>query len=423
MSAALENPARSEPQKWPIFVVFCVIWSGLMLTEVLSINLLPITIKEFTDRASIISLILFINPAFGFIAQPLVGILSDRIWTPVGRRAFFLITCAPIVGTCLWFIPEARFLWHLVVLVIIYQFFQDVLWGSDHPLMADLFPPKQRMLVAGLIMASGQAAGAVFLKVGMPTFEGDLDMLYRIVGISQVVLVTGFAFFLNERPLPPSQRPKLTTKKYVSDLLGHPIRRKFAMLHFTNAVFQNIAIGSGFLVIFVTINLGATEGEYGENWWYSNLIPLLFSIPSAILIEKFASKRWVLVAGFVIAISGLAIGWLADEVTDIMSVAFAYGFGMMLITITFKPFFTEYVPKEIIGQVSGALNICYALGRSAAILVAGFVIEYVFDNDYRYIFPMSIAAGMVGLVIALSIRDHRYESRIQTGPAKPKETP
>ena len=99
------------------------------------------TIEQFTVDPTTIALILFINPAFGFIAQPIVGVLGDKIWTPVGRRAFFLITGAPIVAICLWFVPEARFLWHLVVLVVVYQFFQDVLWGSDHPLLADLFPP------------------------------------------------------------------------------------------------------------------------------------------------------------------------------------------------------------------------------------------------------------------------------------------
>ena len=144
-----------------------------MTTEQLSIHLLPATVEGFTTSPSLIALILFINPAFGFITQPLVGILGDKIWTPVGRRALFLITGAPIVGLCLWFLPEARFLWHLVILVLVYQFFQDMMWGSDHPLLADLFPPKQRLFVSGLLIAVGQLATLIFLKFGMKQLDAD----------------------------------------------------------------------------------------------------------------------------------------------------------------------------------------------------------------------------------------------------------
>ena len=78
-----------------------------MSTEQLSIHLLPAMIEKFTVNPTTIAVILFINPAFGFIAQPIVGVLGDKIWTPVGRRAFFLITGAPIVAICLWFVPRS----------------------------------------------------------------------------------------------------------------------------------------------------------------------------------------------------------------------------------------------------------------------------------------------------------------------------
>lgn len=122
----------------PLRVTFllCTIISGLALTEQLSSNLLPLAISRFTEDAAIIGLILMLNPTFGFIAQPLIGILSDKIWTPIGRRAFFLVTCAPIVALCLIFIPEVAALWQLVVLVVLYQFFQDVPGGSNHPLLS-----------------------------------------------------------------------------------------------------------------------------------------------------------------------------------------------------------------------------------------------------------------------------------------------
>lgn len=388
-----------------------------MSTEQLSIHLLPATIEEFTTSPFLIALILFINPLFGFIAQPIVGILGDKIWTPVGRRAFFLITGAPIVGLCLWFLPEARLLWHLIVLVVVFQLFQDIMWGSDHPLLADLFPPKQRLFVSGMLITVGQLATLIFLRIGMKHLESD--ELYRTVAIVQMVLVAGLAFILNEKPVARKPRAKLTPKRYISDLLGHPIRRKFAALYFCFSMLANTVILGGFLRLFATHNLGATQAEFGATFWVSTIPPLLLSIPVALLVERYVSKRIALVIGLGTIIAAFIVGWTAQSLDHLFWLAILWGFGYMLTYATFKAFFSEYVPKDIIGQISGALNVCWGLGRALAILVAGFAVDYFFDDNYRFIFPLAIGIGCVSLYLALSIPDLRFEERKQANKAKP----
>jgi MFS family permease len=91
--------------------------------------------------------------------------------------------------------------------------------------------------------------------------------------------------------------------------------------------------------------------------------------------------------------------------------ALTWGFGYMLVQVTYKPFLTEYIPSDIIGQVSGAINICYGLGRSLAILIAGAAVDYLFDNNYRYIFPMGMVMAIVSIWVSLSIPDLRYQAR------------
>ena len=84
MTEATPSVQPPRPARAPIsvFVILCSIWSGLVITEGISASILPLTIKGFTDDPFVIGLILALNPFFGFIAQPLVGILGDRIWTP-----------------------------------------------------------------------------------------------------------------------------------------------------------------------------------------------------------------------------------------------------------------------------------------------------------------------------------------------------
>ena len=390
-------------------VVFALIWGALMSTEQLSIHLLPAMIEQFTVNPTTIALILFINPAFGFIAQPIVGVLGDKIWTPVGRRAFFLITGAPIVAICLWFVPEARFLWHLVVLVVVYQFFQDVLWGSDHPLLADLFPPKQRLFVSGMLITAGQLTTLVFLRFGMKHL--DSDELFRLVAVIQVAFVTGLSFFLNEKPVVKKDRPKLDAKRYVLDLLGDPTRRKFAILYFVLSMVMNLAVLGGYLRLFAIHNLGLDQAEYGETFWVSTVPPLLLSVPMAIVVERFLSKRFAMLVGIACILTSLSIGWTAQSADHLFWLAILWGFGYMITIVTFKPFFSEYVPSDILGQVSGALNICWGLGRAIAVLGAGIIIDNFFDDNYRYIFPLSIVLGVVSIWIAARIPDLRFEAR------------
>lgn len=412
MPTPLETPVRSEPQKWPIMIAFALIWGALMTTEQLSIHLLPLTIKEFTSSTTILGLLLFVNRAFGFIAQPLVGILSDKIWTPIGRRAFFLITGAPIVAICLWLIPEARFLWHIVVLIVVYQFFQDILWGSDHPLLADLFPPKQRLFVSGMLITAGQFTTFIFLDYGMG--KVDADKLYRIVAVIQVVLVSGLSFFLNERPVEKVDRPKLGVKRYISDLMGHPIRRRFATLYFSLSVLMNVAVTGGFLVLFAKENLGVSKEDYGSTFSVSTIGPLFLSVPFAIVVERYLSKQLALLIGIAALITALAIGWTAESMDALYWLAILWGIGYMITIVTFKPFFSEYVPKDIIGQVSGALNICWGLGGAVAVLGGALLIEHAFDDNYRSIFPMALAMGLVSIYLAARIPDKRFQERKQT---------
>src|SRR5262245_35411605 len=65
-----------------IALLFCV--TGI--AEATSNFILPDTIHRYTQNAFVISVILAMNPFFGFVAQPWAGWYSDRLWTPLGRR-------------------------------------------------------------------------------------------------------------------------------------------------------------------------------------------------------------------------------------------------------------------------------------------------------------------------------------------------
>jgi MFS family permease len=402
--------AGPPPARWPLIIVLCAMWSGLVLTENISNQILPLTIRRFTTDADTIGFILALNPFFGFIANPLVGVLSDKIWTPIGRRAFFLVTGAPVVALCLLYVPEVTLLWRLVVLVVVYQFFQDVLWGSDHPLLADLVPPHQRTFVNGAMLMGAQATGWVFARYGMGHWMDAFgeEFLYRVAALGQVGLVALPALFLRERRVVPVPRARLTVRRYVTDFIGDPVLRRFGALGFTQYLFQSIL--QGYYVLFAVQTLGLSRARFGEIWSWLPALTFFFALPIGMLAERWLPKQLTLVGGYLCMLGACVAGWMAEGATGLLVSVILFGFGQLVSNVTQKAFFTEFIPRDLIGQICGTYNICLALGRTVALAGGGWVISRL-DNDYRWIFAIGAIFGVISIVIVLRIRDVRFEAR------------
>ncbi len=423
-------PEPSTTEKAPLykFVAMCVIMAGLVLTENVSGNLMLKTVRNFTPNADTIGYIKSINPLFGFISQPLVGWLSDRIWTPLGRRGFFLITGAPVVGLSLWIVPELGVLWHLVVWIVIWQCFQDVLWGSDHPLMADLFPREQRPVLGAWMACAGSLTGMIFLDFFL---EWDDVVAYRVVAVTQLVLVCGASFFLHEKPpknLPPGKKwayipldpeqskdktPILkkayrTVKWYAGEIFDNSIFTRFAILNFSK--FLGVSMVTGWVFLFATETLQLTKDEFGDNWKLEPLITLIFAVPAGWFIGKYCPKQWTMVVGFAIMMIACVFGWFAETGLDLMVVAIIFAIGHIIDKVTYKPFFTEFLPAAKIGMLTGAFNIFFGLGRWFSDAGGGNIIRW-FGNDYRVIWPVAFIVFLVSIVIMATIPDIHYANR------------
>lgn len=395
---------------WPLLLTFCAIWCGLVLTESITDSVLPLTLGRHLAHAGAIGMILATKPFFGFVAQPLIGVWTDRFWTPLGRRALFLLICAPIVAACLWLIPQLGVLWELVTTVVLYQLFQDIAWGSDHPLMADLVPVRQRTFLMGMILTLSQLLSYAFYKFGMaqllPVY-GEV-VLYRIAAVAQIALVAGGALCLRERPPASRSRPALTVRRYVTDFLGHPTLRRFALLAFFQGLGKFVVVG--YVVLFATKTAGLSKTDYGAAWSFFPAAALCTALPAGLIMERWLSKPHGLAFGYAIAAGACAWGLFSHSASELRWIAVLLGIGYTLVEVTQKPFFTEFMPIDIIGQFSGAYNICFATGRTLAMAGAGWLITLCGDN-YRLIWIVGAAATVTAMVIARQIEDPRFAQR------------
>jgi MFS family permease len=411
--------------------VLTVIWAGLMITEMIYILVLPLTLKNFTENVALIGWILAIKPGLSIVIQPLAGIITDKIWSPVGRRALFLIIFSPLLGLCLWFLPDLSAFWQVVVVAALFQLLQDILWGCDHPLLADLIPPNQRTMVMGLMMTSQQIVYFLFLWIGMGIWLGkgsvdlswlgnlcqsvglgwlmerhDMSFLYKVSAVMQFIMVSLVAFFLGEKKIEPSPRPKLTIKRYFTDYLSDPILCKFAIQGFVQFFFQNMILG--FISLFAVKTLLLSPSEFGDIWKWSAVIAFSAFILGPV-IERLP-KNLTMGFGYSLSTVACVFGYLATDGTWLLLVAFVFGIGQVIGNLVQKPFFTEYVPRDIIGQISGAYNTCFAVSRTLALGLGGMMIQAL-GNDYRMIWVIGGIMGVLTVWTSVIIPDRRYEER------------
>lgn len=408
--STLPDPVTTEKPSKKLLFIFFVMWFGIFFNASLSAYMLPTIIKEVNDDPRIIGYLLALNPLFGIIAQPLIGLWSDHIWTPVGRRAFFIIIAAPVIAICLVLMPAAAVLWQLFILVLFFEMCHDIVMGADNPLIADLIAPQYRMFTNGLILFGSQLGAIFMLYVGMGIIVekyGDQALMNFGAGV-QILFVMIPAFFLGEKKVEKLDRPKLTVKRYFNDIWQNIPLRRLSLTNLYFACFDNLI--KAFLILFVTMDLGADKSEFGKRWFLQNVIAFILSIPVGIFVEKKVPKNMAISIGLAFEIVACVVALFADDIDDLYLIAFFFGTGFVIKNTTFKPFISEFMPKDIIGQLTGAINIFYGVGRTLVTVAGGWIVYWAGGN-YRALFFFAIAAGVAGIWNTLRVKDERFAQR------------
>jgi maltose/moltooligosaccharide transporter len=84
------------------------------------------------------------GPAAGLLVQPVIGYLSDRTWTPLGRRRPYLLGGAILAALALFAMPNAESLWAASVMLWLLTASINIAMEPFRALVADALPEEQR---------------------------------------------------------------------------------------------------------------------------------------------------------------------------------------------------------------------------------------------------------------------------------------
>ena len=150
----MERPAASFWQLWNMSFGFLGIQFGWGLQ---SANMSAIY-EYLGAKPDQIPVLWLAAPMTGLIVQPIIGVMSDRTWGPLGRRRPYFLVGALLASTALALMPSCGSLWMAAGLLWILDSSINISMEPFRAFVADLLPEQQR--------GRGFAVQSLFIGLG-----------------------------------------------------------------------------------------------------------------------------------------------------------------------------------------------------------------------------------------------------------------
>ncbi len=277
---------------------------------------MPLYLSSYLLPAWLIGLLANERSFVGALIQPLVGRLSDRTHTRLGKRRPFFVVGVPFVCGGLFLLAFHPPLLVMIAVMAVLAFFLAVAWDPYIAMMADLFPPVLRGRVGGLL-GVGLGLGNILLGVLALKLWADQEFLVFAIVIVLLVLTWGYTFVTVREPAVPAEgippapaAGPANPVAYIRNVVQYPeaARYTLAMTFFW--------LGTGGVIPFITLFgvnvLHATNGAEFLLPIAATAANALFAVPLGMLADRTSKKRVVLGGMFGFALVAL-IGSQAQD--------------------------------------------------------------------------------------------------------------
>jgi Na+/melibiose symporter-like transporter len=133
--------------------------------------------------AQIVALLTNERSLFGGLVQPLIGAISDRTHSPIGKRSPFILAGGISTGLAISLLALQPPFWWLLALVTFAGLALYVAVGPYVALLADITPPRQRGRVGGLMAIGGVVGAVAFTVMSTLLWESARGWVFVITGL------------------------------------------------------------------------------------------------------------------------------------------------------------------------------------------------------------------------------------------------
>lgn len=340
----------------------------------------------------------------GAFGQPIVGALSDRTRTRIGRRKPFFIAGVALTAASLLYLSGFPPLVPMLVVLSVNAFFLNVAVDPYTALMADIVPPNQRGRI-GMVLAIFNMVGQIAATLlGFFLWDRSPELVFILVATVLVIAfaVTTLGVREPDSPPAPNEPLKLDVGAYVRGLLG---QRELVKYVLAAAVFW---LGTGgvlpYLTRFGVHELGTSEGDA-----FQLLLPalggtILGAIPAGYLADRIGKKPVLAIGLFAFAVIAF-IGSQVQTVPQALLVMGFIGLANGVWTALNVPLLVDLVLPERAAEMTGLGSGVWSLAQPIGAVIAGILIGNF--ESYRASFVGAAFLVFVSFLLLLTVRAPR----------------
>jgi maltose/moltooligosaccharide transporter len=383
-----------------------------------------------------------VAPITGMLIQPIVGYMSDRTWTKIGRRRPYFLVGAILTSIALILMPNAPHLSNIIApmfvgggLLMIMDASINISMEPFRALVADKLPEKQHTLgfsIQTLLIGIGAVLGS-----WLPYMLGNWFGVSKEAGESGLVPdnVT-YSFYFGAFVLISSVLwTVFTTTEYPSEELEienqlekkqrffiPPIMMQLLLVQFFSWfalfsmwVYTTPAVA---LKFFGTTDPSSEAFQEAGNWvgilfGVYNAVSALLAMSLPVMAKRFGKKQTHSIALFIGALSLLS--FLIFKDSDYLIIPMI-GIGIAWASILAMPYamLANSIPDNKMGMYMGLFNMSITIPQIISGITTGIILKYWFNDNPVLCIVMAGVSFLIASGLALLIKDNRQLTTVNS---------
>lgn len=346
------------------------------------------------------------------IIHPLVGALSDRTRSRLGRRAPWMIIGGATGAVFTAMLAGAADLWMLGLYWVLMMLSVNTVATVGSAVVPDRFP-KERLGVASAIVALGIFVG-MGLGVALAGFAvQNIGIGYTAFGIGFLVVCLLFVLFNREPSSEAMQRPPFSWRAFFASFWVSPRRFPDFWWAFAGRFFLILAYQSiqSYLLYILRDYIGLSDAESTAVSTPITAVMLVGALLTTYFVGRVSDrtgrrKIFVIVASLIMG-SSLIIPLVAPSLAGMFALAAVFGVGYGIYMSVDTALMNEVLPEveQAAGKDLGILNIATALPQAFTPALVGALI--LLTGGYTAVFTAGIVFAVLGALTVLPIRSVR----------------
>jgi MFS family permease len=372
---------------------------GLALAVSVLTTYAPVLLGEKTDSGAAIGLAIGAEGLFALFLPVLVGSLSDRTSSRLGRRLPYAIFAAPLLAIPLVLLPFSDSYAVTVGLVSLFFVGYFVYYPPYQALFSDLVPSTYYGRAQGVQgVARGLGLGAALVGGGLllsawaplPFLLGGVAVVVTTVALVRRLPATETASARVESPRGPGIRALLRERPELRAFVAANSLWEFSFMGLKTFIVLYVVEGLGESTTFATGVIGVVAASY-----------VVAALASGHLADRIGMVRlmrgaiWVYGAGLLFAATLHSTGPL------LVGLPFVALAGAVLMTLPYGVLM-HLTPAGAEGAVSGLFNLSRALGVILGPIVVGAAIDLA-EPLFRSTHGYGAMWAAIGVPIVLSL--------------------